>query len=87
MCLTCAYFTLVDMLADQLACLNGQLPIPVGQQRVEYQAGLPAGAGDQERTKSSFEMGASMRQQGVRLAPGNDEYGRDFGFVETVPDA
>jgi hypothetical protein len=85
--LTCACFTLVDMLADELACLNGQPAIPVGQQRVEYQAGLPAGAGDQERTESSFQVGASMHQQSVRPATGSDEHGRDFGFVETVPDA
>jgi len=50
---------LLDMLADQLARLPGELTIPVGQQRTERRAVLPPGARDEQRTEVLLQVAAS----------------------------
>ena len=46
-----AGLALLDVPADQVARLLGQLPIPVGQQLPQHRAGLPSGKRDVQRTE------------------------------------
>lgn len=50
---------LLDVLADQLAGLPGELTIPVGQQRTERRTVLPPGVRDEQHPEVLLQVAAS----------------------------
>ena len=64
-----AGLALLDVPADQVARLLGQLPIPVGQQFPQHRAGLPPGKRGVQRTERFLQPTPGACGQGVRPAP------------------
>jgi len=48
----------LDVLGNPVACLLGQLAIPVGQQRAERRAVRPLGARDEQRPEVLIQLAA-----------------------------
>jgi hypothetical protein len=82
-----ANLALLDVPADQLTHLLGQLAFPAGQQLVEGRTGLSPGAGDEQRIESFLQAALGARSQGMRPAPRHAEGGRKIGVIEVVAEA
>ena len=82
-----ADLALLDVPANEVARLLGQLPIPVGQQLPEYRAGLAPGAHDEQCPEGFLQPRAGTGGQGVRAARRHAECLGEIGAIQVVPQA